>query len=103
MAEEVCNPPALLDVALGIGLQGVHHVWELHAIPDEKHRDVVAHHVKVALPGVELDCKTTGVPKGFGAAALMDHGTEAHDHGGLSPGGTQEVCACQVADIMSDL
>lgn len=28
--------PACLDVALGVGLQAVHHVWELHAVADEE-------------------------------------------------------------------
>jgi hypothetical protein len=37
VAEEVCDAPALLDVVLGIGLQAVHHVGELHAVTDEEH------------------------------------------------------------------
>lgn len=61
MGEEVCNPPVLLDVVLRVRLQGVDHVWELDAVPDEEDRHVVAHQIPVTLPGVELDCEPTGV------------------------------------------
>ena len=33
--------PACLDVALGVGLQGVDHVGELHAVADEEHLQVL--------------------------------------------------------------
>ena len=35
--EEVHDAPALLDVVLRVGLQGMHHVRELHAVPHEEH------------------------------------------------------------------
>lgn len=36
VAEKVGDAPALLDVRLGVGLQGVHHVGELHAVAHEE-------------------------------------------------------------------
>lgn len=50
VGEEVSNPPELLDVVLGIGLQCVHHVWELHAVSHKEDREIVAHQVPVAFP-----------------------------------------------------
>ena len=49
--EEVSDAPAFLNVVFGVGLQGVHHVRELHPVADEEHGHVVAHQVEVALPG----------------------------------------------------
>ena len=50
VGEEVRDSPALLDVALGIGLQGMDHVWEAHPIPHEEDRKVVSHQIPIALP-----------------------------------------------------
>jgi len=36
VAEEVHDPPRLLDVALWVGLQSVDHVGKLHAVTDEE-------------------------------------------------------------------
>ena len=41
-----------LLVVLWVGLEGMHHVGELHAIADEENGHVVSHHVKVAWTGV---------------------------------------------------
>ena len=35
--EEVRNAPVLLDVVLRVGLERVHHVWELDAVSYEEH------------------------------------------------------------------
>ena len=61
MREEVSNPPVLLNVVLGVGFQGMNHVRELDAIPDEEDWHVIAHQIPVTLPGVELDRKPTRV------------------------------------------
>jgi monoamine oxidase len=53
-------------VVLGVGLQAVHHVGELHAVPDEEHRDVVAHQVKVALPAASQAGRVTFVMEQWG-------------------------------------
>ena len=61
MREEVSNPPVLLNVVLGVGLQGMNHVRKLDAIPDEEDWHVVAHQIPVTLPGVKLNRKSTRV------------------------------------------
>jgi hypothetical protein len=72
VAEEVSDPPSLLDVVLGVGLQRMNHVRELHTVTDEKHRDVVADHIKVALARVELDSKAARVTQRLRAATLVN-------------------------------
>jgi hypothetical protein len=81
VAEEVSDPPSLLDVVLGVGLQRMNHVGELHAVTDEKHWDVVAHHVEVALACVELDSKATGVTQRLWTPTLMDHSAAGKQRG----------------------
>ncbi len=51
MREKVSNPPVLLDVVLGVGLQGMDHVRELDAITDEEDWHVVTNKIPVTLPG----------------------------------------------------
>ena len=92
-----------LDVALGVGLEGVDHVRELHAIAHKEHRKVVANHVIIALARVELDRKAAGIANRLRAAALVDDRAEAHRDWRLHTGGAQEVGACQVADVMRHL
>ncbi len=43
-----------------------------NTIADEKHWNIVAHHVIAALTRVELDSKSTGVTQCLGGATLMD-------------------------------
>lgn len=45
----------------------------LDAISDKEDREVVANHVKIALPGVEFDSKPTWVTQGLRAPPLMYH------------------------------
>jgi hypothetical protein len=59
--ERVVGRMRLGDLAVGMGLAGVDDVGELDAVLDEEHRDVVADQVEVALIGVELDRKASGV------------------------------------------
>eukprot|EP00963_Diacronema_lutheri_P000826 scaffold47_cov334-Pavlova_lutheri.AAC.56 len=100
--QEVHDPPRLLHVALGIGLEGMDHVRELHAITYEKHRHVVAHQVPIALPRVELDRESSRVSQGLGRPALVHHGTEPHDDRGLYSRCAEQICARQVGDVMRD-
>ena len=88
---------------LGPLRQPAYHVGEDHAVADEEDGDVVADEVKVALPGVELDGEASRVPQGLRRAALVDHGAEPDDDGGLGAGGAQEVGAGQVADVVCHL
>ena len=103
VGEEVEDAPVLLDVRLGVGLERVHHVRELHAVADEEDGEVVADEVPVALPGVELDGEATRVAEGLRAAALVDDGGEADDDRGLDARGAEEVGAGEVGDVVGDL
>ena len=70
-------------IGFRIALDGLVQVGELARVADEEHRRVVAHHVPVALLGVELQGKAADVALGVGRAALAGHGGEAGEHLGL--------------------
>lgn len=72
-------PLHVLAAQCGIGktLLGVDEVGELHGVPHEEHRGVVAHHVVVALVGVELQGEAAHVPPGVGGAQLTGNGGES--------------------------
>ena len=53
--EEIHDPPVLLDVGFRIGLEGVHHIRELHSITNEKYREIVPHQIKVTLQATEIN------------------------------------------------
>jgi hypothetical protein len=103
VTEKVPDAPPLLQVVLGVRLEGVHHVRETDAVTDEKDWHVVANHVIVSFARVKLDGEATGVAKGLRGAALVDYGGEAHSHRCLDPRGSQEVGACQARNIVCDL
>ena len=46
VGEEVQDAPALLDVGLGVGPQGVHQVHKLDPVPDEEHLRSAPHAVR---------------------------------------------------------
>lgn len=102
MREEVCDAPSLLDVVLGVWLEGVDHVWEFHAISNEENGNVVANEIKVTFAGVEFDGETTGVAEGFWGSSFVDDGGEADNDRGLDAWGSKEISAGEVADIVSD-
>ncbi len=60
VGEKVSDAPALLNVVLGVGLQGVDHVRELDAVADKEHREVIAHQIPVPLARVEFDLQGAG-------------------------------------------
>ena len=64
-------------------LLGADEVLELHRVAHEEHRRVVAHHVVVALGGVELQREAARITPGVGAAALAGHGGEPDQRLGL--------------------
>mmetsp|Transcript_15125 Transcript_15125/g.37689 ORF Transcript_15125/g.37689 Transcript_15125/m.37689 type:complete len:240 (+) Transcript_15125:1588-2307(+) len=103
VGQEVHAAPVLLLVVLGVGLERVHQVRELHAVTDEEHRHVVAHQVKVALARIELDGKAARVAQRLGAAALVRDGGEARDDGRLHAGRAQEVGAREMAHVVRHL
>lgn len=49
MREKIKDPPILLDMGLGIWLQSMDHVRELHSITDEEDGEVVPYQIKVSL------------------------------------------------------
>jgi hypothetical protein len=73
----------------------------LDAISDKEDREVVANHIKIALPGVEFNSKPTWVPQGLRAPPLMYHSREADNQRGLHTGCPQEISTCKMRNIMS--
>ena len=71
------------QVGLRVALLGVDELGELVGVADEEHRGVVAHHVPVALLGVELQGKAAHVALRVRGAALAGHGGEAQKRLGL--------------------
>ena len=82
--ERVVRRLRLRDLAIRVRLTRVDDVRELDGVLDEKHRDVVAHQVPVALFGVELRGPATGIAHGVGGAAGAQHGGKTHEDRGLS-------------------
>jgi hypothetical protein len=79
----------------------VDEVGELHGITDEEHGGVVAHHVEVALFGVELQRESAHVTPGVGRAELTGDGGEASEHRGLLAR-LQEVGLRVLGDVRGD-
>lgn len=73
----------------------------LDTISDKEDREVVANHVKIALPGVEFDSKPTWVTQGLRAPPLMYHSREADNQRGLHTRCPQEISTCKMRNIMS--
>jgi len=63
-----------------LGLDRVHEVGELDRVLDEKHRDVVADEVVVALGRVELDREAADVAHRVRRAARADDRRKAREH-----------------------
>ena len=103
VTEKIGNPPPLLNVVFGVGLQGVYHVGELHAIADEKDGNVVSYEVEVAFARVKLNGKASRVTQGFWRAAFVDDGGETDDDGGLDAWGSQKIGAGEVGDVVGYL
>ncbi len=51
----------LRDFIMGFRFNCMDEVRKLHRILNEKYRDVVADQIKIAFPGVELDCEPPSV------------------------------------------
>jgi hypothetical protein len=62
-SQEVQDPPALLDVVLGVGAQAMHKVRELHPISDEKHLSARQrmHRVRMWSVHIELAVRSSSV------------------------------------------
>ncbi len=66
-------------VGARIALDGMIEVGEFQRIAEKEHRGVIAHHVPVALLGVELQCVTTNVALGIGGTTLACDGRKARE------------------------
>ena len=75
--EGVVRRRRLRKPAVGLFLDRVDQVGELDRVLDEENRDIVAHHVPVALHRVELDREAAGVAGEIGRAAVAGDGREA--------------------------
>jgi hypothetical protein len=80
----------------------VHHIWELHAISNEKDGDVVAHHIKVTFPGVEFHCKSTWITESFRGSAFVNYSGETDDDWGLNTRAAEKISAGEVGDVVGD-
>src|SRR5580658_733242 len=77
-------------------------VLELHRVPDEEHRRVVADQIEVAVAGVELHREAARVPPSIRAAALPGHGGKPNQHNGTGARRTHRRTRVR-ADILRDL
>src|SRR5699024_12538694 len=91
-----------LHDALPISLLRVDEIGELHRIADEEHRSVVAHHVEVALFGVELQRESAHIAPGVGRTEFTGDSGEASEHRGLLAR-LQEVGLRVGGDVLGDL
>ena len=83
--ERVVCAGRLWHRVVGLGLQGVHEVRELHRVLNEEDGDVVADEVPVAFVRVELHREAPGVAHRVGRAAFAGHRREAREHGSPLP------------------
>jgi hypothetical protein len=90
------------QVVVGAALLATDEVLELHRVPQEEHRGVVADDVEVALGGVELHGEPARVAPGVGAAALARDRREPDQDVGRRAG-LEDRGAGVGADVVSHL
>ena len=81
----------------------MNHVWEFHGIADEENRQVVADQVVVPIFGVELYCKTPGIPHSVGRSSEWDYCRESDEHGSLLLWVLKEFCTSMFCHALVDL
>ena len=89
--------------AVGLHLDRVDQVRELHRVLDEEHRRVVPDQVPVALGRVELDCKAADVAGGIHRPGAASDGREAGEHVAAVAGLLEQRRAGQFGDCLRDL
>ncbi len=89
-------------VGARIAFYCVVEVRKLQRIAEKEHRGVIAHHVPVALLGVELQCVTTNVALGVGRAALTGDGREAGEQRGALTNLGKQLGFGVAGDVMGD-
>src|SRR3546814_16378450 len=72
--------PRLRSAAVGLHLDAVDGIGELHRVRDEKERDIVADEVPVAAVGIELDRKTAHIARGVDRPRAAGDGRKANEH-----------------------
>jgi len=101
--ERVVRGRGLREAAIGLHLDRVHQVRELHRVLDEEHGDVVADEVEVTLLGVELHGEAAHVARQIDGARAAGDGREAHEHARAQAGVAEELCACQLRERLVHL
>jgi hypothetical protein len=81
-ADEVKDAARILPVRHRVRLEGVHHVRELHGVPDEEDLEVVAHQIPVPILRVELEREAARITQRLRRVAAVDDGGEAREERG---------------------
>ena len=92
----------VLQTGIGQSLLATDEVRELHRVPDEEDRRVVADQIPVAFGGVELERESARIADGVGRAGLAGHGGETREHLGLHTGLEQRRLG-ELADVLGGL
>ena len=85
-----------------VPLDRVVEVDEAQGIAEEEHRGVVAHHVPVALIGIELERVAADVTLRVGRAALAGHRREPREHRRLLADLREDLGLGVAGDVMGD-
>jgi hypothetical protein len=88
--EGVVRGSGLGDLVVGLRLDRVDEIRELHRVLDEEDGDIVSHEVEVPLVGVELDREAPHVARQIARAPRARHRGEAHEHRRLPRGILEE-------------
>ncbi|MBB30600.1 MAG: hypothetical protein CME25_17050 [Gemmatimonadetes bacterium] len=97
---EVPHGRRAAQVGARVTLLSVNEVRELQGIADKEDGRVVAHHIPVALVGIEFQRKAAHVAFIVGRALFASHGGKAGQHLGLLAGFGKDRCAAVLADVM---
>ncbi|MCY1423442.1 hypothetical protein D9M71_391530 [compost metagenome] len=85
-----------------MALLGVDEVGELERIADEEYGSVIAHHVPVALLGVELQGEATHVALGISGSEFTCYGGEAREQLGLLADFGEHRSLAVAGDVVGD-
>ncbi len=89
---------SLRIAAIGFHFHGMNQVRELDRILNEKHRDVVADKVPVAVLGIELDRKSADIARRIVRTCTARDGREPHEYGARRAGFLQDARLGQFGD-----
>jgi hypothetical protein len=100
---KVPDAPPLLDVATGVGLEGVDQIGEGDAVADEENGHIIPHQIPITFPCIELHGETAWVTKRFGRTPLVDDRRKTSSYGRFHPFLAKKISAGEVRDIVSHL